>query len=368
MGPRIAIDIGPLVGPRTGVGVAVAYLMDALRDLDTPPELVPYLLSYRADLPEGALRLPYPAGLAHRMWRRLDHPRADRPLERPSLIHGTNYVVPAARCPRLVTVYDTWFLRHPDLVHPDVARAGAVLRRAVSRGTTVHVSSLATAEHVRELLRAERVDVIHLGTVPAEPAPDDAPERVRHLSGRPYVLALGTLEPRKNIGRLVDAFGRLEAVHPDVELVLAGGGADGASDVAAAVFRLPPSMVTRVHQLGRVDAPTKAWLLHNATVLAYPSLDEGFGFPLLEAMSVDVPVVASTAGSIPEIAGDAALLVDPLDVDALAGALDRVLSDDTLRLRLAFAGRARAARYSWRTTALKMADLYSELAMDGAGS
>ena len=126
----------------------------------------------------------------------------------------------------------------------------------------------------------------------------------------------------------------------------------------------PPPAVVR---LGQVDDGTKSWLLHHAAVLAYPSLDEGFGFPLLEAMSAGVPVVASTAGSIPEVAGDGALLVDPLDIDGLAAAIDRVLSDDRLRDELVSVGRARVAQFSWAATAERMAALYASLAMEGTG-
>ncbi len=115
---------------------------------------------------------------------------------------------------------------------------------------------------------------------------------------------------------------------------------------------------------GRVDDTAKAWLLQRAVALAYPSLDEGFGFPLLEAMAADTPVVASTAGSIPEVAGDAALLTPPDDTAALAHALARVLEDEAVRAELVAAGRRRLDAFTWTTTAQSMAALYSALAME----
>lgn len=362
----VAIDVSPLIGARTGVGSAVGHLLDALEELPEPPDLHPYVLSFRARLPPGTVRLRYPAALAHRCWARSNVPDATRRLGRPGVVHGTNYVVPPARCARLVSVYDCWFLRHGDRVHPDVARAGAVLRRSVRRGAVVHASSEATAAEVTELLGPARVEVIPLGAIPAKPPPMSPPPLLgERLDGRPYVLALGTIEHRKNLHRLIDSFATLHPIHPSLVLVVAGGDGNGAEALAVSIARLTPGAAANVVRLGRVDEPTKSWLLHHATVLAYPSLDEGFGFPLLEAMSADLPVVASTAGSIPEVAGAAAVLVDPLDVDGLASALDRVVADDRLRSELTAAGRTRLAHYSWRTTAERMAGLYASLAMEG---
>ena len=123
----------------------------------------------------------------------------------------------------------------------------------------------------------------------------------------------------------------------------------------------PASVQRRVCRLGPVDDRTKGWLLHHAAVLAYPSLDEGFGFPLLEAQRAGVPIVATRAGSIPEVAGTGALLVDVGDTDALAGALIRAVSEDDLRADLVAAGRRNLDRFSWRTTADAMVELYRRL-------
>ncbi len=315
-------------------------------------------------------RLRYPAALAHRVWSRTDLLRADRRLGRPQVIHGTNYVVPPARCARLVSVYDCWFLRHPDGAHPDVARAGDVLRRAVRTGAVVHASSHATAAAVQELLQPERVEVIPLGAV-AAPAPPTGigPEPDRPgLDGRPFVVAIGTVEVRKNLPRLVAAFAAIAGDHPDLALVIAGSAGNDSDAVDAAVEALPAELRPRVLRPGRVTEPARAWLLHHARALAYPSLDEGFGFPLLEAMSAEVPVVASNAGSIPEVAGDAALLVDPHDVDALAAALARAVDDEPLRAALISARAQQLARFDWSDTAARMADLYHSLAMDQPAS
>lgn len=362
----VAFDIGPTLSPLTGVGQAVVGMRDAIMGLADAPELLPYAISWRGTPPSGGQRLPLPAALAHRCWARSSWPRVDRWLPGPPhVLHGTNYVVPPTRLPRLVSVYDCWFLRHPHDVHPDVARAGAVLRRAVAAGAVVHTSSQASADAIHELMGDHvRVHVIPLGAPTPPLAPASTFRPISELLNRPFVLALGTLERRKNVPRLIDAFAAVANEHSDVRLVLAGGAGNDAAGIDEAIARLPRDLTHRVLLTGRIDEATKAWLLHHATVLAYPSLDEGFGFPLLEAMALDLPVVAARAGSIPEVAGDAAVLVDPLDVDSLGAALTAVLHDDAQRLSLIAAGRRRVEAYPWSATGRGLADLYAALAME----
>ena len=204
---------------------------------------------------------------------------------------------------------------------------------------------------MRELLR-RRPRHGHPPRAAAGAAAPAAAAPIAELDGRPFVLAIGTLERRKNLPPLVDAFGRSPPSTRRCALVLAGADGDDRPPIDAAIDRAAAGSPQRVLLTGRVDDATKAWLLRHARVLAYPSLDEGFGFPLLEAMQAGVPVVASDAGSIPEVAGDAALLVDPRDVDALAAALERgahrrPVRDAAGRRRPTPAGRT----FSWADTA-----------------
>ncbi len=363
---RVAFDVGPLAGVRTGVGHAVGALAAALRDRDDVT-LHEYVVSWRAPRrPGGPVRLALPAMFAHRLWAHLDRPCADRWLDGVDVIHGTNYVVPPAHVPRVVSVYDCWFLRHPDLASGDVRRAGRVLRRSVAGGALIHASSQATADSARELLPGADVTVVPLGalTVP-HPAPESP---VPGLAGRRYVLAIGTIERRKNLPRLVEAFARIagEPDAGDVLLVIAGGDGDDRAALDEAIDRVGPAVARRIVLAGRVDEGARGWLLRHATALAYPSLDEGFGFPLLDAMQVGVPIVAADAGSIPEVAGDAALLVPATDVDALAAALRTAVADDTTRARLIAAGAARWTQYTWPACAAAMEHLYRRAA-DSSG-
>jgi glycosyltransferase involved in cell wall biosynthesis len=274
-------------------------------------------------------------------------------------VHGTNYVVPPSRLPRLVSVYDCWFLLHPDQAHPAVVRAGTVLARSIAAGATVHCSSDATAATLRRLFPGVDTCTVHLGALPLAAPPTTCP--IPELDGPEFVLSTATLERRKNLPRLIEAFGLLAHQRRDVRLVLAGGDGDDRPRIEAAIDALDPEVSQRVLLTGFVDDAVRSWLLHHARVLAYPSLDEGFGFPLLDAMQAHVPVVAARAGSIPEVAGDAAVLVPVDDTSALAEALHHVLDDDAARARLVAAGLERVATFTWHATAASMASLYRRL-------
>ncbi len=298
---RLAIDVGPLYGHRTGIGAAVAELVAAL-DEHPGVELLPYLLSFRTRPQPPARRLPLPAALAHRLWARSDTPRVDRWLGAAQVVHGTNYVVPPSRLPALVSVYDCWFLANPELASPDVRRAGEVLRRRVAAGATVHASSHATAAQLEELLGARDVEVVHLGPLPVEEPPAQAPAawlasspggRTCSPSARSSGARTCPRSLRPSPLRAVDG----------AALVIAGAPGDDTAALDTAVERLPADARARVIRPGAIRDDEKAWLLHHADLLAYPSLDEGFGFPILEAQTVGVPVVATRAGSIPEVAG-----------------------------------------------------------------
>jgi glycosyltransferase involved in cell wall biosynthesis len=337
----------------------VAGTLDALGDL---PELAltPYVTSIRAVLGPNERRLPIPAAAAHRIWARTTALPMDRFLGNPDVLHGTNYVVPPARCARVVSVYDCWFLEHADEAVPDVRRAADVLRRAVDAGAHVVTSSEATTQKVGELLGTTSVTTVPLG---APPRPNAAPERPLRLGqlDAPFVLALGTIERRKNIPTLVAAFAHLAAEHPTARLVLAGAPGDDSAPVHAAVDRLPVDARGRVTTLGIVTAAEREWLLTHAAVLAYPSLDEGFGFPILEAQQAGTPVVASSVGSIPEVGGPAVLLAPPRDAHALAANLHWMISDSAMRTRTIERGRRNADRFSWEATAQHLLSVYRSL-------
>ena len=371
----MAIDVTPLLGARSGIGNAVGEIVTALQALEAAPPLVPYTLSLRArtmrpDVPADTRFVPWPARALLRSWARSDVPRIDRWLQPAAVVHATNYLAPPSRLPTLVSVYDCSFVRYPELCTPEVRALVPLVRRSIARGATVHTGSEFVAAEIEELfgpgLRSSgRLVVIPLGVPRLGDEARMPPDLAEAIGGCPFVLAIATLEPRKNIPHLVSAFGLLAPTHPDLRLVIAGRDGPARPAVDDAIARLPALARDRVVLAGHVDDAGRRALLEAASVLAYPSIYEGFGFPLLEAMTANVPVVAARAGSIPEVAGDAALLVEATDDQGLAAALDRVLTDEAIRAELVARGRDRLGAFSWPVTARALASCYRKLAEQG---
>ncbi len=362
---RVAVDVTPLLGAATGVHQTVAGLLAALPA--AAPDITPvaYVLSGRTilrpgarrALPGGARALPFPAALAVRAWGRWSHPRGDRWLHDVDVVHGTNYVAPPmSERPVVLTVNDCWAIAHPELCSREVAAAPAAVRRAVDRGAHLHVSTEFVADEVRRLYGADpaRIHVVPFGVPPLGPA-GPLPGA---MGGRPYVLALGALDHRKGVDSLVRSFEPVAADHPDLLLVVAGPDGGARAGVEAARAALPPAVGRRVMVLGAVDGATRSALLTHASVVAYPSVYEGFGLPVLEAMTVGVPVVATAVGGVPEVAGDAAELVAPGDDAALTAGLERTFGDEARRAELIAAGSRQVQQFSWERTARGLAEVW----------
>lgn len=261
------------------------------------------------------------------------------------------YAVPVGWSgPSVVTVYDLSFLLFPKAFKPaNRIYLAATTRAAARRARRV----LTISEHARR-------DIVRLLNVPEEcvdvtyPAvedryrrlPEDEVEAFRSARGLPeaFVLTLGTLEPRKNLVGLLRAFARLSKPRPP--LYVAGGSGWHVSPIFETVRQL--GITDEVHFLGFVPEDELPLWYNAARLFAFPSLYEGFGLPVLEAMACGAPVITSTAASLPEVAGKAALLVPPQDIDRIAQEMARVLDDSQLRMELRAAGRIQASRFSWR--------------------
>lgn len=358
---RVALDGEPLLGRRTGVGNFTLGLLEGLAAEGTL-DLSVFAVTWRmrselaARLPAGSRLIgrPMPARPIRALWER----RIEVPLEtftgRLDVVHGTNFVVPPTRrAARVVTVHDLTPLHFPEMCQPQTLVFPEFIRRAVAQGAWVHTHSRFVADEVVEAFGAdpERVRVVWSGIpplAPAGPRPD--------LPFSRYVLAVGTVEPRKDYPGLVRAFDALAADRPDLGLVIVG--ADGWGSEPFRATLAASSHRDRVLQLGYIADPELTALLEGAEVLAYPSRYEGFGYPPLQAMAAGIPVVATTAGSIPEVVGDAAVLVAAGDSDALASALAALLDDRQRAQQLAGAGRAKAGTLSWKSCAEGMTAIY----------
>lgn len=350
------------------MGEAAAGLLTALAERDDVVPVV-YALTWHgrheldAAVPPGTRTAtrPFPARIVRSLWERgVSEPRIERWTGRVDVVHALNYVAPPALAPVIVMVHDLTFVRFPELCTPDTLRYPGLLRRALERGAVVHTPSEFVAEEVRDHFGLEpaRVVAVHSG-VPAVQG-GDAAAGAQLVGATRYVLSLGTVEPRKNLPVLVRAFASVAAVDPDVRLVIAGPDGWDRERVTATIAASP--FANRIVRLGYVADSARRNLLAGATVFAYPSVYEGFGFPPLEAMAARVPVVAGRAGALPEVLGDAAELVEPDDEGGLADAISRLLTDGAARGAHVERGLARVARYSWSAAATRLVALYRELA------
>ncbi len=305
--------------------------------------------------------LPLPRLALYEAWHALRRPVVERATGPVDVVHATAVAVPGHRAPLVVTVHDLSFLRAPEHATRHglrFFRRGTELARRHAR--LVLVPSEATARECEAVgIGRDRLRVVPWG-VEAARADEAAVEDVRrrHELDRPYVLFCGTVEPRKNLPRLVEAVAALD--RSDIDLVLVG--AEGWNeDLDALLARLPG----RARSLGFVDLADLAPLYAGAAAVAYPSLREGFGLPVLEAMAQGAAVVTSRGTATEEVAGDAAVLVEPTSVPSIAEGLDRVLADPAGAAAIGERARARASAFTWERTAELTVAAYREAAEGG---
>lgn len=348
-----------------GVGVYVRRLVDELL-AQAGDDQIELILSRFADPPAAwsqtaMIRPQLPFAPLYAAWNYLGFPPITEEVD---VVHATGLAIPPSRSAALVsTVHDLAVVTMPEVV-PGIWRRiyRKGLQRAVEQSKVLCAVSEATKQQLVDTYRVEPDRVVVTpeapNLTPASPADPQALDRLA-LTG-PYVLNVGTVEPRKNQVRLVKAFAAAGEALAGHTLVLAGIPGWGQEQVQAAIDKL--GIGHRVVLTGKVINRDLATLYARAHIFALPSLYEGFGIPLVEAMSFGVPSVAGSTPALAELAGDAALLADPGDVDALAQALTQLATDPGLRDRLSAAARVRAARYTWAETARLTMEAYRRAA------
>ncbi len=341
----VALDGRMLRHDRAGIGRYIWRLQEALAALPQDGVDIELLVDRRGGLPSRPSLRPRPVFAPVR--GRLERYLLPRALRATDLAHYPDHGIPhGVNASAVVTVHDISFLTHPE-THAAASRrhyAGAV--RSWGRARAVIVLS----EHVRAaILERDLVDEARLTVIPNAPglsSADDACDR--RVWPEPFALMVGTIQPRKNVELAARAFGASRFAQQGTLLVAGALGYRGAEIVRA--VRTEPR-TDGVRFLGRVSDEMLVGLLSQAHFVLMPSLDEGFGLPAVEAMACGTPVIAAKVGTVPEVVGEDALLLEPNDVEGLTAAIDQLADDEGLRAALGARGRARAAEFSWERTA-----------------
>lgn len=359
---RILLDYRPALRQRTGVGEYVHELARALVASGPPGESLTLFSSSWKDrlapdtVPGAAIvDRPFSVRLLDLAWHRLGQPHVE-------LITGQSFdvvqstrplLIPSRQAAQVITVYDLDFLDHPERTRAEIRRDyPSLVPIHARRADQILTISENTARDIETRLRVDpaRVSVAYPG------GPDWSPRQAEPADGS--ILFLGTLEPRKNLGVLLEAYARLRARRATTPpLILAGGAGARADEILERAHR--SDLDGHVQLPGYIAPETRQSLYSQALVFVLPSHTEGFGIPAVEAMACGVPVIAANRGALPEAVGSAGRLVDPDDPTALAAALDEILNDAPLRGRMSVAGVAQARKFQWSETARVTRDAWS---------
>ncbi|MBD1876544.1 glycosyltransferase family 4 protein [Nodosilinea sp. FACHB-131] len=387
---KVVVDATPVLPRPSGVGLYVLNLLWALRSLQATenfsldiayqPSLKNWLrgnlaLPEALSVYENVSVLPLPVRLLNLLAQVPKNPvlgQLEHRFGQPDIYHGTNYAVyPCRRSQRVMTIYDLSFLRYPEYVTAVVRTYSQRVRQCLGWTDLVVTISESSKRDIVEYMGVspERIWVTPLASRYADDtqavsravkAVDLGDSRSDPFRNRPYILFVSTLEPRKNVVRLIQAFDQLKNKRRiDHQLVLVGQKGWQFEPIFEAIAASP--WQHHIRHLDYLSDAEVAYCYKNADVFAYPSLYEGFGLPVLEAMTLGCPVVTANMSSLPEVAGNAALLVDPTSVEDLAEALWRVIGDRPLRQAMIAKGYQQAAQFSWTRTAKSTLAAYRSL-------
>jgi glycosyltransferase involved in cell wall biosynthesis len=366
---RVLIDYRPALRQRTGVGEYVHHLVRALATQGTSSgdEIAVFTSSWKdrpaadlaSELGAAVVDRRVPVRVLNYLWHRVEWPPVEMLSSKVDVVHAAHpLLIPSRYAAQVVTIHDLFFLTHRDSTQAEIRRDYAELAPAhARRADAIVVNSLYTASAVHTTFGVPERS-IHV-------CPPGAPlwtslGRSPNVPPDGYILFIGTLEKRKNLGTLLDAYSRLLEKHRRIPpLVIAGRSTPDAEPWLARLSR--PPLAGHARHVGYVADKEQAY--KGARLVVVPSLDEGFGIPVLEAMAAGVPVVGADRGALPEVLGDAGVLVDPTNVELLASAIERMITNDAFAERCAERGLARSVRFSWQCAATSLRRAY-EAAID----
>lgn len=352
---RVALDATPRLTGRTGAALYVEQLELALQAAGVTTST---FAVGRAAVPPppGCRHLRVPTRIIHPLWARGLPPRAEHLAPGVDLVHATSLLVPPTRRPLVIHVHDLAAAEHPDLHPPRIRAQTRTLVRQLHRASAVTALTAATGRAVAALgFPSDRIVVTHSGLV-GLPEPGGPPP----VRG-PYLLAVGEVHPRKGLDVLLRAMADADL---DEEVSLVHAGPPGAAMEGLLALAAELGLADRVRFLGYVEREVLAALVAGALALCFPSWSEGLGLPVLEAMAMGTPAVASDIDAVREVCGDNALLVPPGDVAAWAAAIGRIVGDDALRGRLRVGGERQAGLFTWERCAETTLQAYA-LALEG---
>jgi glycosyltransferase involved in cell wall biosynthesis len=383
---KIALDYNAALRQIAGIGRYTRELVRAFLQRNTGDELILFyaardlppdhwglagLHQLQAEFPQvRAAPIPLPERWLTIVWQRARLPLALERFTGPiDLLHAPDFVLPPVRhAPTLLTVHDLTFRIHPETAFANLRRyLDHAVPRSLARASHVLADSLSTQRDLERLMQvpASKITVLYPGVGAQFRRVTDAGRlqalRDRYALPERFLFFIGTLEPRKNLTRLIEAY--VQVLHasgsfPDSLPLVLGGKPGWLSDGIVERARHTPG----VRMLGPVDDADLPLLYTLATATVYPSLYEGFGFPVLESLACGTPVLTSNTSSLPEVAGDLCVLVDPADVGSIAAGIERLLSDPALTQAAREHGPQQAARFSWDAAAAQLNDLYRSIA------
>jgi glycosyltransferase involved in cell wall biosynthesis len=361
---RILVDYRPALRARTGVGEYIRRLVQAYT-ASRRDELTLFTSSWKdrpaptlgAELRAAVVDRQVPVSILNYLWHRHEWPPVEWLAGRIDVVHAAHpLLIPSRHGAQIVTIHDLFFLDHPERVRDEIRRDYPRLAPDHARRADAIITSS---------VRTERLIVERLGVAKDRVycCPPGAPTwmtlgRAANVPPNGYALLLGTLEARKNIGVVLDAFTRLAHSGPTPKLVIAGSATPDAAGWLARIAQSPLKDI--VEYVGYVPDDRREALFAGARMLLLPSLEEGFGLTALEAMSAGVPLLASNRGSLPEVVERGGLLIEPHDVDGWASVIERLAGDETMARDLACAGLERATAFSWEGTAARLAEAYRD--------